>query len=108
MRLRIESLLTRNGNFLLFPAVLFFLNVVDVLSTGWGLSRGLVEMNFLFSFSVVPFKFLGCGLLGLASYVQYRLNPCAKAVNVAVLIVIVAYVLVVVNNICCILLVSWA
>jgi hypothetical protein len=108
MRCRIESLLTRNSNFLLFPAVLFFLNVVDVLSTGWGLSHGLVEMNFLFSFSVVPFKFLGCGLLGFASYVQYRLNPRAKIVNAAVLSVIVAYVLVVINNIYCILLVSCA
>lgn len=106
MRFRFESLLTRNSNFFLLPAVLFFLNVVDVLSTSWGLSHGLVEMNFLFSFSVVPLKFLGCGLLGLASYVQYRLNPCAKAVNVAILGVIVGYLLVVVNNIYCILLVS--
>jgi hypothetical protein len=104
MQRRIESLLTRNSSFFVFPAALFLLNVVDVLSTSWGLSHGLAEMNPLFSFSVVPLKFLGCGLLGLTSYVQHRLNPRAKTVNAVILCVVVAYLLEVVNNICCILL----
>lgn len=87
----------------MLPIALFLLGVADVLSTGWGLSNGLVEMNPLFSFALVPLKFLGCGLLGLASHLQSRLNPKVKFVNVVVLCVMIAYSVVVANNINCIL-----
>jgi len=103
MRYSVDALLTRNSGPFVWPAVLLILNVIDVMTTGWGLSHGLLEMNTLFSFDVVPFKFFGCGILGVTSYLQNRLNPTARVVNFVILCVVIAYMLVVVNNIYCIL-----
>ena len=93
----------RRKTLLVLPALLFLLSIADVLSTGWGLSNGLVEVNPLFSSAMVPLKFLGCGMLCLASRLQNRLDPNARFVSFVVLGVVIAYSLVLVNNIVCIL-----
>jgi hypothetical protein len=98
MRYDVDALLTRKSVTLSLPFVLLFLNVIDVLTTGWGLSHGLQEINPLFSFGVIPLKFLGCSIIGYTSYLQYQLNSNAKAVNVVILIIVFAYLAVVVNN----------
>ena len=102
MRNNVEALLTRKSVTLSLPFVLLFLNVVDVLTTGWGLSHGLQEINPLFSVGVIPLKFLGCSIIGYTSYLQYQLNSNAKAVNAVILIIVFAYLAVVVNNFNCI------
>ena len=102
MRFRIDVSWARKYSFLVLPGFLFFLNVADVMSTRWGLSVGLVEMNPLFSFAVVPLKFMGCGILFLASYLQNRLAPGMKVINAAILCVATAQLLVVTHNVYCI------
>lgn len=102
MRYSVDALLTRNSGPFVWPVVLLVLNVVDVMTTGWGLSHGLLEMNTLFSFGVVPFKFFGCGILGVASYLQSRLDPKARFVSAVILVMVIVYLLVVVNNFFCV------
>ena len=99
MRLQNDALIRQYSNVLMLPALLFLLNAIDVLSTSWGLSNGLVEMNPMFSFGIVPLKFLGCGVLGVTAFLQNRLNPNARAVKTVILCVVIAYMLVVANNI---------
>ena len=78
--------------------MLLVLNVIDVITTAYGLSIGLKEMNPLFSFAAVPGKFLGCELLFVASWFQDRSNSVARYVNTAILSVVVVYLFVVGNN----------
>jgi hypothetical protein len=96
---RIDVLLTRKNNFFVLPAVLLLLNVADVLSTRWGLTIGLVEMNPLFSFAAIPLKFMGWGILFVASYLQNRLAPTARGVRALILCIAIAQFIVVTNNI---------
>jgi len=79
--------------------VLLLLNVIDVLTTGWGLSHGLAEMNPQFSFAIVPLKFLGCGALFFTSYLQSRLSLKTRILNAAILCVVIGYVFIVFNNV---------
>jgi hypothetical protein len=108
MRYRIDALLAKKINVLALPAVLLILNLIDAITTGYGLSHGIQEMNPLFSYAVVPGKFLGCGVLFVTSYLQNQLNPKAKYVNAAILcVVIIIYLFVVVNNIFSLLTILW-
>jgi len=87
------------GRVFALPAILLILNIVDALTTSYGLSRGLVETNPLFSYAAIPAKLLGCGTFFATSYLQSRLNPKAKIINDIILsIMIVIYVFVVLNN----------
>jgi hypothetical protein len=99
MRYNIVAWLTRSNNSFKLPMTLLFLNVIDVLTTSWGLSHGFVEMNPLFSFAVVPLRFLGCGVLFLTSYLLNRLNLKTKILNAVILCVVIVYILVAINNI---------
>jgi hypothetical protein len=88
------------GNVFALPAILLILNLVDVLTTNYGLSRGLIEINPLFSYAVIPGKFLGCGILFTTSYLQSKLCPKTRVINDIIISIIIAfYVFVVLNNI---------
>jgi len=98
------GLLFGRSAFLTLPLSVFLLNIADLLTTNWGLSNGLIEMNPLFSFGFfVPLKFLGCGMMGLASYLQYRINPASKFLKAGFLCVAIVYSVVIINNFQCIL-----
>ena len=82
--------------------ILLALNVIDVVTTGYGLSIGLREINPLFSLSgVVLFgKFFGCGVLFATSYLQFRFFPQEKNYIAIVLSVLIfVYLLTTSNNI---------
>ena len=68
MRYGIGASLLKNDNAFVLPAILLILNALDVLSTIYGLSRGALEMNPLFSYAVIPGKFLGCDILFIVTH----------------------------------------
>ena len=98
MRYRIGTSLLKNDNALVLPAILLILNALDVLSTIYGLSRGAREMNPLFSYAVIPGKFLCCDILFITAYLQNKLNPKARCVNITILSVTIIYLFVIINN----------
>jgi len=95
------SLNSRGRKFLFLPTVLLMLNIIDVVTTSYGLSIGLREINPLFSLSVLVLfgKFLGCAALFATSYLQNRLYPQGKNyIAVVLCIVIFVYALTTSNN----------
>jgi hypothetical protein len=98
MRYGIGASLLKNDNALVLPAILLILNALDVLSTIYGLSRGALEMNPLFSYAVIPGKFLCCGILFITASIQNKLNPKARYVNITILSVTIIYLFVIGNN----------
>jgi hypothetical protein len=96
---RIDVFLAHKNKFFVLPAVLLLLNIADVMSTRWGLTIGLVEMNPLFSFAIVPLKFMGWGILFVASYLQNRLAPTSRVVDAAIFCMTIAQLIVVTNNV---------
>jgi hypothetical protein len=93
-----KASLHQKNNFLVLPAILLMLNAIDVTTTAYGLSHGLNEGNPLFSFAIIPEKFLGCGILLAASWFTTRLSSATRYVNIAILSVVVVYLFVVGNN----------
>ncbi len=103
MSIRASKVLIASRIFIL-PVTLLFLNLFDVLTTNYGLSLGLAEANPLFSDTIVPFKFLGCGILFITSYFQNHLYPETRKVNCAILgFAITLYTFVILNNVLTIL-----
>jgi Domain of unknown function (DUF5658) len=106
MQPRLGSLVLRNENFLFLPTILLLLNVIDVATSSYGLSIGLREINPLFSLSVTVLtgKFLGCGMLFVSSYLQYKFYPNAKIYMATVLYALIfVYLLGTANNLVLIL-----
>lgn len=93
-----KASLHQKNNFLILPAIVLTLNAIDVITTVYGLSHGLNERNPLFSFAVIPAKFLGCEILFAASWFATRLSSATRYVNIAILSVLVVYLFVVGNN----------
>jgi len=82
------------------PALLLTLNVLDIISTQYGLTIGLREINPLFSNAIIPGKFLGCTVLYFSSFFANRLDSKVKTcVDGILCCVIIFYVLVLANNI---------
>ena len=87
------------GGVFALPAILLILKLVDASTTGYDLSRGLVEDNPIISYAALPAKLLGCGTFFATSYLQSRLNTKGKIINDIILgIMVVIYVFVVLNN----------
>ena len=102
MQRTLGSLVFRNESFLFLPTILLVLNVIDVATSSYGLSIGLREINPFFSLTaaVLACKFLGCGMLFAASYLQYRFYPNAKGYMATVLSALIfVYLLGAANNI---------
>lgn len=84
---------------LLLPSILLVLNIIDAVSTNYGVLHGLQEINPLFSNAVIPAKFLGCAILFATSFLVNRLSPKVKILNNAILFcAVIFYVFVIVNN----------
>jgi hypothetical protein len=80
------------------PTLFLVLNLIDVLTTKYGLSIGLVEMNPLFS-AIIPGKIFVCATFFATSYFLHRYKVWTKQLNNVVLIgLIVFYLIVVINN----------
>ena len=82
------------------PSFILTLNILDVMSTQYGLALGLQEVNPLFSDAIVPGKFLGCLILFWPSFFANRLNSRVKiCVDTILFCVSIFYTLVLANNI---------
>lgn len=98
MQTRVNQLLVISRVFFL-PTILLMLNLVDMLSTNYGLSLGLTEINPLYSNVAVLGKMFGCCILFAVCYVQYRWQTNTKKINNIILgLLILFYVGVVINN----------
>jgi len=81
------------------PSILLVLNIIDVVSTNYGLLYGLQEINPLFSNAIIPGKLLGCAILFVTSFLANRLSPKVKVLNNAILsCTVIFYLFVIVNN----------
>jgi hypothetical protein len=86
------------GRLFFLPTLFLVLNLIDVLTTKYGLSIGLVEMNPLFS-AIIPGKIFVCAIFFATSYFLNRYKVWTKHLNdIALIILIVFYVVVVLNN----------
>jgi hypothetical protein len=83
------------------------LNLLDLLTTNYGLSRGLTEANPLFTEAAIPGKLIACGIFFAISYLQERWHARTKKfLDIVLIILISLYIYVVINNIVAIILIG--